>query len=178
MGQLLIDALVIKNATTQGSNTATRVGGWMEDAATVIEESPSALAYIDNSGQTGTLTQNEWVRIGAGGTLLFQRNGIVLIDADAGIIEYNGANKWFRFSFIVSLTVQSSRRIQIALFKNEQLVSGSESEQSSGSQNEITIPSQYVLEAENDDLFEFYFRCTNGNSTYQVDNLNVIINEF
>jgi hypothetical protein len=40
MGQLLTDALVIKNETAQGANTATRVGGWMEEAATYIEETP------------------------------------------------------------------------------------------------------------------------------------------
>ena len=179
MGQLLTDALVIKNETLSSANTATRVGGWMEDAATYIEETPSALAFIDIiSGQSGTLIQDDWARLGADCTLLFQRNGITLFDAGAGIVKYNGIDKWFRFSVIVALTAQSNRRIHVALFKNEELVAGSEFEQSTGSQTEITLPCQFVLEATNNDQFSVYIKCSNNNSTYQLDNLNVIINEF
>lgn len=179
MGQLLTDALVIKNETVANANTATRVGGWMEDAATAIETLPSALAFIDVlSGQSGTLPQDEWLRLGADCTLIFQRNGIDLFDAGAGIVKYTGANKWFHFSFIVALTAQSNRRIHVGLFKNEQLVSGSEFEQSTGSQTEITLPGQFVLEAANNDEFGIYIKCSNGSTTFALDNLNVIIKEF
>lgn len=46
MGQLLTDALVIKNETATAANTATRVGGWMESAATTIESSTSSVYVI------------------------------------------------------------------------------------------------------------------------------------
>lgn len=49
MGQLLTDALVIKNETQARANTATRVGGWMEDAATAIESLQSDFIQLVNS---------------------------------------------------------------------------------------------------------------------------------
>lgn len=179
MGQLLTDALVIKNATQANANTATRVGGWMEDAATAIETLPSALAFIDISGsQEGTLNQGQWTRMGADCTLIFQRNGMNLIDTNAGILEYTGADKWFHFSYMVALTAQSNRRIHIGLFKNEELIAGSEFEQYTGSQTEITLPGQFVLEATDTDKFSIYIKCSNGSSSYALYNLNVIVKEF
>lgn len=54
MGQLIDDAIVIKNETQRNSNTAQRVGGWMEAASERIESNlPEASApnYI-SSGRT------------------------------------------------------------------------------------------------------------------------------
>ena len=77
MGQLLTDALVIKNETLSGRNTAIRVGGWMEDAATYIEETPSVLNFFDfaTSGTTA-LDQNVWSPLNATITTGFNRNGL------------------------------------------------------------------------------------------------------
>lgn len=48
MGQLLTDALVIKEERLSGKNTARRVGEWMEDAATAIEAPPTGVQTISS----------------------------------------------------------------------------------------------------------------------------------
>jgi len=58
MGQLLTDALVIKNETRGRANTAIRVGGWMEQAAEAIEQAAQAIEEISDpipgpAGPTG-----------------------------------------------------------------------------------------------------------------------------
>lgn len=177
MGQLLTDALVIKNETLSSANTATRVGGWMEDAATYIEETPSVLNFFDfATGGTTVLTQDVWLPLNATITVGFSRNGLSV--NTAGLVTYTGANKSFRLSAIAALLGQSSRKIHVAFFKNGQLWPCSEFVSIMPSANETTIPTQCVVPLATGDTIQVYVKCSTHAVTITLDNLNVIINEF
>jgi hypothetical protein len=177
MGQLLTDALVIKNETTQGANTATRVGGWMQDAATYIEETPSVLNFFDfASSGTTTLAEGVWSPINATITTGFSRNGLS-VNA-SGLVTYTGDLKYFRTSAIVAVIGQSSRKIHVAIFKNNELWPCSEFVSVIPSANEVTIPSQCVVPLSSGDTIRMYVKCSTHAVTLTLDNLNVIINEF
>jgi hypothetical protein len=177
MGQLLTDALVIKNETTQGANTATRVGTWMQNCATQVEETPSVLNFFDfaTSGTT-VLTQNVWSPLNATITVGFSRNGLS-VNA-SGLVTYTGDLKYFRTSAIAAILAQSNRKIHVALFKNGELWPCSEFAQAAGSVNEVTIPSQCVVPLSSGDTIQVYIKCSTHAITITLDNLNVIINEF
>ena len=177
MGQLLTDALVIKNETAQGANTATRVGTWMQNCATQVEETPSALNFFDfaTSGTT-VLTQNVWSPLNATITTGFNRNGLS-VNA-SGLVTYTGDLKYFRTSAIAAILAQSNRKIHVALFKNGELWPCSEFAQAAGSVNEVTIPSQCVVPLSSGDTIQVYVKCSTHAITLTLDNLNVIINEF
>jgi hypothetical protein len=177
MGQLLTDALVIKNETAQGANTATRVGTWMQNCATQVEDSPSALNFFDfASSGTTTLTQDVWSPINATITTGFNRNGLS-VNA-SGLVTYTGDLKYFRTSAIAAILAQSNRKIHVALFKNGELWPCSEFAQAAGSVNEVTIPSQCVVPLSSGDTIQVYVKCSSHAITITLDNLNVIINEF
>jgi hypothetical protein len=177
MGQLLTDALVIKNETAQGANTATRVGTWMQNCAIQVEDSPSALNFFDfaTSGTT-VLTQNVWSPLNATITVGFSRNGLS-VNA-SGLVTYTGDLKYFRTSAIAAILAQSNRKIHVALFKNNELWPCSEFAQAAGSVNEVTIPSQCVVPLSSNDTIQVYVKCSTHAITITLDNLNVIINEF
>jgi hypothetical protein len=177
MGQLLTDALVIKNETAQGANTATRVGTWMQNCAIQVEDSPSALNFFDfaTSGTT-VLTQNVWSPLNATITTGFNRNGLS-VNA-SGLVTYTGDLKYFRTSAIAAILAQSNRKIHVALFKNGELWPCSEFAQAAGSVNEVTIPSQCVVPLSSGDTIQVYVKCSTHAITITLDNLNVIINEF
>jgi hypothetical protein len=177
MGQLLTDALVIKNETAQGANTATRVGTWMQNCAIQVEDSPSALNFFDfaTSGTT-VLEQNVWSPINATITTGFNRNGLS-VNA-SGLVTYTGDLKYFRTSAIAAILAQSNRKIHVALFKNGNLWPCSEFAQAAGSVNEVTIPSQCVVPLSSGDTIQVYVKCSTHAITITLDNLNVIINEF
>ena len=177
MGQLLTDALVIKNETAQGANTATRVGTWMQDCATQIENTPSVISFFDfASSGTTALTQNVWSPINATITTGFIRNGLS-VNA-SGVVSYSGTTKYFRLSAIVALIGQSSREMHIALFKNGSLFPSSEFVSIIPTANEITIPIQCVVPMSSGDTLQVYVKCSTHGITITLDNLNVIINEF
>jgi hypothetical protein len=177
MGQLLTDALVIKNETTQGANTATRVGTWLQNCATQIEDSPSALNFFDfSTSGTTVLTQNVWSPLNATITTGFNRNGLS-VNA-SGLVTYSGDLKYFRTSAIAAILAQSNRKIHVALFKNGELWPCSEFAQAAGSVNEVTIPSQCVVPMSSGDTLQVYVKCSSHAITITLDNLNVIINEF
>jgi hypothetical protein len=177
MGQLLTDSLVIKNETTQGANTALRVGSWMEDAAIYIEETPSVLNFFDfASSGTTVLTQDVWAPINATVTVGFSRNGLA---ANAsGLVTYTGETKYFRVSAIVALIGQSSRKIHVAIFKNAELWPCSEFVSVIPTAGETSIPSQCVVPLSSGDTIQMYVKCSSHAVTLTLDNLNVIINEF
>ena len=177
MGQLLTDALVIKNETTQGANTATRVGGWMEDAATYIEETPSALNFFDySSSGTTALTENVWAPLNATITVGFNRNGLS-VNA-SGLVTYTGDLKYFRVSAIVAMLGSSNRKMHVAIFKNAELWPCSEFVTFIPTAGEATIPSQCVVPMSSGDTLQVYVKCSTHGITITLDNLNVIINEF
>jgi hypothetical protein len=177
MGQLLTDALVIKNETLSGRNTAIRVGGWMEDAATYIEETPSVLNFFDfATGGTTVLAQNVWSPLNVTITTGFSRNGLS-VDA-SGLITYTGTEKYFRLSAIAAMLSQTNRKMHIAFFKNAELWPCSEFAQAAGSVNEITLPTQCVVPMSSGDTLQVYVKCSTHAITITLDNLNVIINEF
>ena len=177
MGQLLTDALVIKNETQQNANTATRVGGWMQAAATYIEETPSVLNFFDfASSGTTTLAENVWSPLNATITTGFSRNGLS-VNA-SGLVTYTGDLKYFRVSAIVAVIGQSSRKIHVAIFKNASLWPCSEFVSVLPSANEATIPSQCVVPLSSGDTIRMYVKCSTHAITLTLDNLNVIINEF
>jgi hypothetical protein len=177
MGQLLTDALVIKNETTQGANTATRVGTWMQNCAIQVEDSPSALNFFDfASSGTTTLAENVWSPINATITTGFNRNGLS-VNA-SGLVTYTGTAKHFRVSAIVAVIGQSSRKIHVAIFKNAELFPCSEFVSVTPTSNEVTIPSQCVVPMSSGDTIRMYVKCSTHAVTLTLDNLNVIINEF
>jgi hypothetical protein len=177
MGQLLTDALVIKNETAQGANTATRVGTWMQNCAIQVEDSPSALNFFDfaTSGTT-VLTQNVWSPLNATITTGFNRNGLS-VNA-SGLVTYTGDLKYFRTSAIAAILAQTNRKMHVALFKNGELWPCSEFAQAAGSVSEVTIPSQCVVPLSSGDTLQVYVKCSTHAITITLDNLNVIINEF
>ena len=177
MGQLLTDALVIKNETLSGRNTATRVGGWMEDAATAIETFPSALNFFDLSSASVTSgNQDAWTTLVTSVTQGFQRNG-VSVDSN-GLISYSGSAKQFQFSFILSFIGSTNRKIHAAMFKNGQLWPCSEFVHVLTSGNEVTIPSQCTIPLASGDTLEVRVKCSTHALSITLDNLNVIIKEF
>jgi hypothetical protein len=177
MGQLLTDALVIKNETAQGANTATRVGTWMQNCAIQVEDSPSALNFFDYAtALTTTLTQDVWSPINANITTGFNRNGLS-VNA-SGLVTYSGDLKHFRVSAIVAVIGQSSRKIHVAIFKNDEVWRCSEFVSVIPSANEVTIPSQCVVPLSSGDTIRMYVKCSSHAVTLILDNLNVIINEF
>jgi hypothetical protein len=177
MGQLLTDALVIKNETNTGANTATRVGGWMQSAANAIETLPSSLNFFDfNSGSVTAGTQDVWTSLAANVTQGFQRNGISV--NSGGLVTYVGENKQFQFSFIISIIGSTNRKIHSAMFKNGQLWPCSEFVQVLTSGNETTIPSQCTVPMSNGDTLQVYLKCSNNDLSVTLDNINVIIKEF
>ena len=177
MGQLLTDALVIKNETTQGANTATRVGTWMQNCATQIEETPSALNFFDySSSGTTALTENVWAPLNATITVGFNRNGLS-VNA-SGLVTYTGDLKYFRVSAIVAMLGSSNRKMHVAIFKNAELWPCSEFVSVIPSANETTIPSQCVVPMTSGDTIRMYVKCSTHGITITLDNLNVIINEF
>jgi hypothetical protein len=177
MGQLLTDALVIKNETTQGANTATRVGTWMQNCATQVEETPSALNFFDfASSGTTTLTQDVWSPINATITTGFNRNGLS-VNA-SGLVTYSGDLKYFRTSAIVAVIGQSNRKIHVAIFKNAELWPCSEFVSVIPTAGETSIPSQCVVPLSSGDTIRMYVKCSSHAVTLTLDNLNVIINEF
>jgi hypothetical protein len=177
MGQLLTDALVIKNETLSAKNTATRVGGWMEDAATAIETLPSALNFFDFSSSSVTSgSQDVWTPLVTSVTQGFQRNGISV--ASNGLITYTGTPKQFQFSFIVSLIGSSNRKIHAAMFKNGSLWPCSEFVQVLPSGAETSIPSQCTIPLASGDTLEVRVKCSTHALSITLDNLNVIIKEF
>lgn len=177
MGQLLTDALIIKNETAQGANTATRVGTWMQNAATEIEETPSVLNFFDfaTSGTT-ILAQNVFLPLNATITVGFSRNGLS-VNA-SGVVTYTGTAKHFKVSAIVSLIGQTSRKMHFALFKNDALFASSEFVSVIPTANETTIPSQCVVPLSSGDTIQMYVKCSTHAITITLDNLNVILDEF
>jgi hypothetical protein len=177
MGQLLTDALIVKNETTQGANTALRVGTWMQNCATQVEETPSVLNFFDfaTSGTT-VLTQNVWSPLNATITVGFSRNGLS-VNA-SGLVTYIGTAKHFRVSAIAALIGQSNRKMHVAIFKNAELWPCSEFVSVIPTANETTIPSQCVVPLSLGDTIQMYVKCSTHDLTITLDNLNVIINEF
>jgi hypothetical protein len=177
MGQLLTDALVIKNETLSAKNTATRVGGWMEGAATAIETLPSALNFFDFSSSSVTSgSQDVWTPLVASVTQGFQRNGVSV--ASNGLISYSGSAKQFQFSFIISFIGSTNRKIHAAMFKNGNLWPCSEFVQVLTSGNEVSIPSQCTIPLASGDTLEVRVKCSTHALSITLDNLNVIIKEF
>jgi hypothetical protein len=177
MGQLLTDALVIKNETNQGANTATRVGTWMQNCAIQIEDSPSALNFFDfSSSGTTVLTQDVWSPITATITTGFNRNGLS-VNA-SGLVTYTGDLKYFRVSAIVAMLGSSNRKMHVAIFKNAELWPCSEFVTFIPTAGEATIPSQCVVPMSSGDTIRMYVKCSTHGITITLDNLNVIINEF
>lgn len=74
MGQLLTDALVIKNETQARANTATRVGGWMQSAATTIETSTSDFYVLVDSLSDLPTAVSGVITLEAGRTYLLTTN--------------------------------------------------------------------------------------------------------
>jgi hypothetical protein len=175
MGQLLTDALIIKNETAQGANTATRVGGWMEDAATYIEQTPSVLNFFSNNVKDEALINDQWVPTYVGVTPGVSR-GINV--NEEGIVFYIGATKYFRVNALMTVTGQHNRVMHFAVFKNGELIANSEFVSIIPSEGQTTITSQCVVELKDDDQIQMYVKCSSHNATIQIDNLNVIINEF
>ena len=177
MGQLLTDALVIKNETAQNANTATRVGGWMEDAATYIEETPSVLNFFDyNSGAEDALTEDVWEKVKMDSQTGFSRNGLS-VDGE-GFVAYTGTAKQFRVTALLAILGSSNRKIHFAVFKNGELWPCSEFVSVIPSANEVTIASQCVVPLSLGDTLQMYYKCSNNNAEVTLDNINVIINEF
>lgn len=177
MGQLLTDALVIKNETLSAKNTAIRVGGWMEGAATAIETLPSALNFFDFSSSSVTSgSQDVWTPLVASVTQGFQRNGVSV--ASNGLISYSGSAKQFQFSFIISFIGNTNRKIHAAMFKNGNLWPCSEFVQVLTSGNEVSIPSQCTIPLASGDTLEVRVKCSTHALSITLDNLNVIIKEF
>jgi len=177
MGQLLTDALVIKNETQTNANTATRVGTWMQNCAIQVEDSPSVLNFFDYDSDAETiLGKDEWQKLNANVTVGFSRNGLS-VNA-SGLVTYSGDLKYFRVSAIVAVVGQSSRKIHVAIFKNEELWPCSEFVSVIPTANEVTIPSQCVVPLSSDDTIQMYVKCSSHEITLTLDNLNVIINEF
>jgi hypothetical protein len=177
MGQLLTDALVIKNETLSAKNTATRVGGWMEGAATAIETLPSALNFFDFSSSSVTSgSQDVWTPLVASVTQGFQRNGVSV--ASNGLISYSGSAKQFQFSFIISFIGSTNRKIHAAMFKNGNLWPCSEFVQVLTSGNEVSIPSQCTIPLTSGDTLQVRVKCSTHALSITLDNLNMIIKEF
>jgi hypothetical protein len=177
MGQLLTDALVIKNETQQNANTATRVGGWMQAAATAIEETPSVLNFFDyNSGGADTLTEGVWKEVKMDAETGFSRNGLS-VDG-AGLVSYTGTAKHFRVTALLAILGSSNRKIHFAVFKNGELWPCSEFVSVLPSANEVTIPSQCVVPMSSGNTIQMYYKCSTHTTSVTLDNINVIINEF
>ena len=176
MGQLLTDALTIKNETAAGANTASRVGGWMEDCADSVERLDSALNFFDYESQiTTTANQNVWTPLLMEATKGLQRNGISV--NDQGLVTYGGdAEKYFQFSIIAAVVGTAQRKYHVAMFKNGQLWPCSEFAVSVGVQaTEVTIPSQCVVPLEDGDTMQVYIKCSNDPLSVTLDTVNVII---
>jgi hypothetical protein len=176
MGQLLTDALVIKNETQISANTATRVGGWMEDAATYIEETPSVLSFFSNNVKDEGLINDLWVPTYVGTTQGFARNGLTV--SEDGLVTYAGSSKHFKVSALITLSGQHNRVMHFAVFKNGELIANSEFVSIIPSEGQTTITSQCVVELEDDGQIQMYVKCSSHNPQITIDNLNVIINEF
>lgn len=178
MGQLLTDALAIKNETESGANTATRVGGWMEAAATEIERPIAALNFFDfSTGATSSASQNVWIPLVITPTVGFSRNGLSV--NSSGLVTYSGAARSFQFSFIAALIGTAGRKIHVAMFKNDDLWPCSEFAQTIAAQGtEVSIPSQCVVPLEAGDMLQVYVKCSTHALSVTLDNINVIIKEF
>ena len=178
MGQLLTDALVIKNETQAAANTATRVGGWMEAAATEIERPIAALNFFDfESGSVTETIQDDWVPLKMTAIEGFKRNGLsVNIE---GLVNYSGASRPFQFSFIAALIGTAGRKIHVAMFRNGELWPCSEFASTIAVQGtEISIPSQCVVPLVDGDVLQVYVKCSTHALSVTLDNINVIIKEF
>lgn len=176
MGQLFDIAAAIKAETTPNANSAQRIGGWMESAATAIETLPSALNFFDfSSGASTTGSQDVWTPLVTTVTEGFQRNGIS-VNA-SGLVSYTGSAKSFQFSFIIAFTGSANRKIHAAMFKNGELWPCSEFVQVLTSGNEVTIPSQCVVPLAAGDTLQVYVKCSTHELDIALDTINVIIKE-
>jgi hypothetical protein len=176
MGQLFDIAAAIKAETTPNANSAQRIGGWMESAATAIETLPSALNFFDfSSGASTTGSQNVWTPLNATITEGFQRNGIS-VNA-SGLVSYTGSAKPFQFSFIIAFLGATNRKVHAAMFKNGELWPCSEFVQVLTSGNEVTIPSQCVVPLAAGDTLQVRVKCSTHALDITLDNINVIIKE-
>ena len=161
MGQLFDIAAAIKAETTPNANSAQRIGGWMESAATAIETLPSALNFFDfSSGASTTGSQDVWTPLVTTVTEGFQRNGIS-VNA-SGLVSYTGS---------------ANRKIHAAMFKNGELWPCSEFVQVLTSGNEVTIPSQCVVPLAAGDTLQVYVKCSTHELDIALDTINVIIKE-
>jgi hypothetical protein len=179
MGQLFDIAAAIKAETTPNANSAQRIGGWMESAATAIETKPGYLNIFDfDSGLLLLLNNNEWAPINGEFQVGFQRNGLSLFDT-TGIIQYVGATpKIFQVEFIVAMTGASGRKLHVALFKNEQLWPCSEfAETIPPGGGEVSIPAHCLVSLSAGDVVQVYVKCSNNTANVTLDNINVIIKE-
>ena len=178
MGQLIDDALAIKNETQTGLNTAARVGGWMEAAATEIERPIAALNFFDfSSGATSAADQDVWIPLVITPTVGFSRNGLSV--NSSGLMTYSGSARSFQFSFIAALVGTAGRKIHVAMFRNGELWPCSEFASTIGvQQTEISIPSQCVVPLQSGDTMQVFVRCSTHALSVTLDNINVIIKEF
>jgi hypothetical protein len=176
MGQLLTNALTIKNETAAGANTASRVGGWMEDCAESVERLDSMLNFFDfESESPTTANQNVWTPLVMQATEGLQRNGISV--NGQGLVTYNGsAEKYFQFAVIASVIGTAQRKYHIAMYKNDAIWPCSEFAVSVGVQaTEVAIPSQCVVPLEDGDTMQVHIKCSNGSLNVTLDTVNVII---
>jgi hypothetical protein len=154
----------------------------VEDIVSAPQVQPSVLNFFDfSSSSTTTADQGEWTPLVCDTTEGLRRNGLSLVvstGATSTKVAYSGSDKFIRFSFIISLIGASSRKIHVAMFKNNQLWPCSEFAQSIGAAaTEITLSSQCVTPLTEGDVLEVYVKCSTHALSVDLDNVNVIISQ-
>ena len=147
-----------------------------------IEFQPPTLSFYitGNTSATTISSANTWFNFSSNVAPVLQyqsqlNNGLHL-NTSTGKIEYSGVNRYFQFIGHIELSSGNNNEIDIALFKNGELVPGSISAviTSSGGKT-ASIPGMGITQLTNGDICDVRVNNKTGTSAITVKSLNILI---
>jgi hypothetical protein len=168
-------ALQVKNETQVSANTATRVGGLLEDMNDQFDTAYANYFDFSSDAVTNITTVGQWVKLNTTTTEGFKRNGLTHSN---NRVTRTGSKRVFQMEGIVSLGAGNNQEIHVAFFKNEALFPCSEqSVVTSAAGRRNGVPFQCLIELEENDFVEVYVKNQTATNNITLGNLNVIIKQ-
>jgi len=168
-------SLQIKNETVTNANSASRVGGLLEDMSDQFDTAYANYFDFDSASVTNIVTAGVWVKLNTNTTLGFSRNGLAHSN---NRITRTGDKRVFQMDGIVSIGSGNNQEIHVAFFKNEELFPCSEqSVVTSAGGKRNAVPLQCLIELDTNDFIEVYVKNQSATDNITLGNVNVIIKQ-
>jgi hypothetical protein len=168
-------SLQIKNETVTNANSASRVGGLLEDMNDQFDTAYANYFDFDSASVTNITTAGQWVKLNTDTVLGFSRNGLAHSN---NRITRTGSTKIFQLSGIASLSSGNNQEIHLAFFKNGDLIPCTDQAvvtSAGGKKNAVSF--QCLVELDQNDFVEVYVKNQLNTDNITLSNVNVIIKQ-